>query len=432
MDHSTNNMVQSKIKTGHGSPKGFAHWLSKNQIALPLNLILGIFLTHIGVPRARSLTSKFFTLSYFNPATGRYAAGPDDGYFIVFCIALFTGIRAVLMQYVLGPLARRWGISKRKDVTRFSEQGWMLMYNSVFWSLGMYIYFNSPYFLNMEELWTNWPQRELSKLMKGYILAQCSYWTQQLLVVNIEARRKDYWQMIVHHLTTVSLIASAYAYHQTRVGNLILVLMDAIELIFPLAKCLKYLGFTTACDIVFGIFMVAWFLTRHVFYLMTCWSVYSDTPRLMPTSCYKGSADNIQGPFSVPDGWAYLEPFRDPEGTICMNDGIRFGFLGFLLLLHTVMIVWSVSIIQVAVRVLKGDNAEDVRSDEEDEEEEELLERDESLAIEEEVGVEEIDFEVWKRRTGVKGSTRSSGFTVPGHSDRKELLNRIGCEKQID
>lgn len=70
-------------------------------------------------------------------------------------------------------------------------------------------------------------------LVKFYTLAQGSYWTQQLIVVNIEARRHDYWQMIVHHFTTISLIASAYVYHQSRVTNLILVLMDAVELLFP-------------------------------------------------------------------------------------------------------------------------------------------------------------------------------------------------------
>lgn len=85
----------------------------------------------------------------------------------------------------------------------------------------------------MTELWTNWPQRELQGLVKGYILAQWSYWMQQLLVVNLEARRKDYWQMIVHHFATIALIAGAYAYHHSRIANLILVLMDVIELIFP-------------------------------------------------------------------------------------------------------------------------------------------------------------------------------------------------------
>ncbi|KAI0841333.1 longevity assurance proteins LAG1/LAC1 [Hypoxylon sp. FL0890] len=404
---------QRATKKGVGPLDNLTRWLFNNQTALSFNLIGLLFLAQVCLPRARPFTTKFFTLSYYNVETGKYASGHDDIYFIAFCTVLFTGIRAGLMQYVLGPLARHWGASSEKNVTRFSEQGWMLMYNSVFWSLGM---------------------RELDGLTKGYILAQWSYWIQQFLVVNIEARRKDYWEMIVHHFATTSLIASAYAYHQTRVANLILVLMDIIELIFPLAKCLKYVGFTTICDVIFGVFMVTWFVTRHVFYLMVCWSVYFDTPTLMPTACYKGKAGDLQGPLPVPNGWSYLlEPFRDPTGLICMSDGIRQGFLLFLLLLEVVMAMWFVLIIRVAIRVLKGDNADDVRSDEEDEVEvEEESEHEKLQMLEEEVGVESINFEVWKRRTGVKEASRSSALALPGHSDRKELLNRIGCEKQID
>ncbi|RYO97942.1 hypothetical protein DL765_010987 [Monosporascus sp. GIB2] len=281
--------------------------------------------------------------------TGEYAAGYDDFFSVTFLTVLLMGLRAACMEYVLVPLAKRWGISTRKEAIRFSEQGWMLTYYSVLWPLGLYIYYTSPYFLNMEELWTNWPQRELDGLMKGYILVQWAFWSQQVLVIHIETRRKDYWQILTHHFVTIALIAASYAYHHTRVGHVILVLMDVIELIFPLAKCLKYLGFTTACDVVFGVFMITWFISRHVFYPMVCWSIYADLPRLLRSACYRGTADNLQG-----------QP------------------------------------------------------------------------IEEEVGVEGIDLKQWERRSGVKGATSSTAISFSRHGDRKELLNRIGCEKQID
>lgn len=94
------------------------------------------------------------------------------------------------------------------------------------------------------------------------------------------------------------------------------------------------------------------------------------------------------------------------------------------------MIMWFVVIIRIAMRVLKGNSAEDLRSDEEGEEEE--FEYEEAQPLEEEVGVEAIDLKGWERRTGVKRAANSSSVSLPGHSDRKELLNRIGCEKQID
>lgn len=154
------------------------------------------------------------------------------------------------MEYVLAPIGKAKGITKRKDLTRFSEQAWLLVYYCVFWTLGavsldsilnyavyanmeQYIYYNSPYWLNLRELWTDWPNREMDGIMKGYALAQWAFWLQQIIVINIEERRKDHWQMFSHHIITTALISSCYFYHHTRVGNLILVIMDVVDLFLP-------------------------------------------------------------------------------------------------------------------------------------------------------------------------------------------------------
>jgi acyl-CoA-dependent ceramide synthase len=81
----------------------------------------------------------------------------------------------------------------------------------------------------------DWPQRELDGLAKGYMLVQWSFWVQQLLIIHIEDRRKDHWQMLCHHVLTIALISASYAYHHTRVGSLILVTMDIVDLVFPVS-----------------------------------------------------------------------------------------------------------------------------------------------------------------------------------------------------
>lgn len=44
------------------------------------------------------------------------------------------------MDYVLVPIARCMGLGKRKATIRFAEQAWLLIYYSVFWTLGMVCY----------------------------------------------------------------------------------------------------------------------------------------------------------------------------------------------------------------------------------------------------------------------------------------------------
>lgn len=50
------------------------------------------------------------------------------------------------------------------------------------------------------------------------------------MVINIEERRKDYWQMLTHHIVTTMLIFTSYGYHQTKVANLILCIMDVVDI----------------------------------------------------------------------------------------------------------------------------------------------------------------------------------------------------------
>jgi len=102
-----------------------------------VNLLLLIFLTHIFFPRARRRTSRFFHLSYYDSDNGLYGCGIDDLYFLAFWIVLFTGLRVLVMEYILDPIARFNGIKTRKGLVRFKEQAWLAMYCTGSWSLGM-------------------------------------------------------------------------------------------------------------------------------------------------------------------------------------------------------------------------------------------------------------------------------------------------------
>lgn len=108
---------------------------------LSVNLLLLLALTHTCFPRARTTTRKFFELSYYDAASGQYTQGWEDFHFVTFGIIVFTALRAATMDYVLKPLARMGGIQKKKATVRFAEQGWLLIYCSIFWTLGMVRHF---------------------------------------------------------------------------------------------------------------------------------------------------------------------------------------------------------------------------------------------------------------------------------------------------
>lgn len=92
---------------------------------------------HLLLPEYRPTTTKLFKISYHKPATDLYGKGKDDMYFVTFWIVMFTFLRATAMDYIFTPLARRGGISTKRGLTRFAEQAWLLVYYSIFWTLGM-------------------------------------------------------------------------------------------------------------------------------------------------------------------------------------------------------------------------------------------------------------------------------------------------------
>lgn len=78
------------------------------------------------------------------------------------------------------------------------------------------------------------------------------------------------------------------------------------------------------------------------------------------------------------------------------------------------MVIWSVFIIRVAMRVLKGSSAEDIRSDGEGEGEEEVGYDDAAQAID------------LKKKKKKRAAGSSSG------ANRQLFLNRIGEKQAID
>jgi acyl-CoA-dependent ceramide synthase len=92
---------------------------------------------------------------------------------------------------------------------------------------------------------------------------------------------------------------------------------------------LNYLRFRKACDVTFGVFLVVWFIARHVLYMTVCRSIVVDVPKTMPYGCF---ASTTGQQVSTDGGSAVLanvlQPFNDPDGLVCFNPVIRYGFLG--------------------------------------------------------------------------------------------------------
>lgn len=107
------------------------------------------------------------------------------------------------------------------------------------------------------------------------------YWS---LVVSqfFDVKRKDFWQMFVHHVVTLLLIALSWVCNLHRVGSLVLVIHDCADIFLEAAKITKYAGYQKLCDGVFAVFTVIWIATRLGFYPRIIYSTSIEAPSILP------------------------------------------------------------------------------------------------------------------------------------------------------
>lgn len=243
-------------------------------------------------------------------------------------------------------------MEKRKmhrSVLRFAEQGWALLCYSFQCGFGLYVHYKFPtkMWSPGEGIWSGYPTQHfpLPGPVKFYYLNETAFYIHGIFILTAEARRKDHVQMMSHHFIAIALMLLSYAWNFTRVGCLIMVLMDVCDVLLPLAKMIKYMGGSLSCDIVFGLFMLAWLVTRHVLFILVIISIHMDVPKY---NSYK---------------W-------DPQNGFYATVNICTGFVVLMGLLQLLQLIWFSTILRVAYRVLTGRGAEDARSDDEGEEDE--------------------------------------------------------------
>lgn len=276
--------------------------------------------------------------------------GIEDVYYVLFAIVWLTFARSVLVDHVLRNVAIKAHIRTKRAIARFVEQSWSIIYYTCSFAAGMYLFRQSDYWMSATNLWKGWPHYKIPVLTKAYYLVQLACWFQQIYVLHVEERRKDHYQMFTHHIITCALITGSYYYYYTRVGHVILILMDVVDIQLSLAKVFNYFEWRKLCDTTFGIFMLSWTVCRHGFYNYLVYTAMTSAIELIPTKCYteQETGDIIR----------------------CFTPAVHWTLVTLLCMLQVITIIWFGMIIRVAINVIRGSAAEDTRSDDESSEDE--------------------------------------------------------------
>ncbi|GAV52055.1 hypothetical protein ZYGR_0AG00460, partial [Zygosaccharomyces rouxii] len=333
-------------------------WLNYRELSYqhtwitPLIMISTVYASYLisGDYTPNNPLHMFVTISYQVGDTDQYAKGIKDLCFIFFYMIFFTFLREFLMDAVIRPLTLKLGVTSKHRIKRMMEQVYAIIYYGISGPIGLYLMYDSDlWFFETAPMYKTYPDFTNSFKYKFFYLGQASFWAQQaaVLVLQLEKPRKDYPELVFHHIVTLLLIWSSYVFHFTKMGLFVYVTMDISDFWLSLSKTVNYLDHPLT-PTVFIIFIFHWVYLRHWVNMRILWSVLTEFRTVgnyvlnFATQQYKC--------------WIFLP--------------IVFSLIAALQLVN---LYWMFLILRILYRLLKDNVRKDERSDSESDEEEELV-----------------------------------------------------------
>lgn len=215
----------------------------KHTWTFPLALLL-VFLSLYAIdPTESNIVHHFIFLSYEiqgdGPGSRQYGKGPWDVAFVAFYTIVLAFTRDFISQEILRPLALHYGLRSRGKQARFIEQTYTVLYCLLLGPAGLYVMSRTPvWYFDTRGMYEAFPHKTHEVCFKFYYLFQAAYWLHQALVMllGLEKRRKDFKELVAHHIVTVALIALSYRFHFTYMGIAVYVTHDISDMFLAVSE----------------------------------------------------------------------------------------------------------------------------------------------------------------------------------------------------
>ena len=232
--------------------------------------------------------------------------------------------------------AERWLRKRIQNDTptrseKLVETAWRAIYYLSMWSYGIIILYKKKWFWNTRYCWYDYPSHQVEDEIRSFYMIQLTfYWFLTLSQVYGDStkKRKDFYQMLLHHVATISLICFSWVLNMLRAGMLVLVLHDTADVFLEIAKMCKYAKWQKTCDAMFVLFTLSWIITRLYIY---------------------------------PKYVVYTTVFESAE--IVGLAPVYYVMNGFMILLQILHVIWTYYLLKAVVKVIKSNgNVQDERS----------------------------------------------------------------------
>ncbi|XP_076669385.1 ceramide synthase schlank isoform X1 [Andrena cerasifolii] len=172
---------------------------------------------------------------------------------------------------------------KPSTLTKFCENSWRCLYYTYSFLYGLIILWNKPWLWDINHCYYNYPYHPVSNDVWWYYMISMAFYWSLCFSQFFDVKRKDFWQMFIHHIAAIVLMCFSWVGNLTRIGSLVLLVHDCADIFLEAAKMAKYANYQKLCDCIFVIFTVLWIITRIGVYPF--WIIYSTSiqaPKIVP------------------------------------------------------------------------------------------------------------------------------------------------------
>ncbi|KAG5682574.1 hypothetical protein PVAND_011919 [Polypedilum vanderplanki] len=230
-------------------------------------------------------------------------------------------------------LRKRKAQNKSTTLEKFCENCWRCSFYSFNFLFGLYVMWNREWLWNLNVI-SNYPYHSIDNGILCYYNITAAFYISSSFTHFFETRRKDFWQMFIHHIITLALISISWICNGIRGGALIVFVHDIADILLESSKAAKYANAENLCNVIFVLFTIVWILTRLLIYGRIVFIGHFEFPKMYP-----------------------IYPLYYVFSALTIG----------LFLLH---LLWTYMIFQVANRLILTKKFDDVRSSTEDTESE--------------------------------------------------------------
>ena len=166
------------------------------------------------------------------------------------------------------PKRSKWG-----DKQKVSESVWKSLFFSTSLALGLLLTWRREWrwLYDYDALFASVPQLyrtgAVDRDLYWFNMFQMGFYVHSVVAhVFIETRRSDFAQMLVHHVVTLVLIGASFSLRFVAAGAIIVLVHDASDVLFEIAKLHVYSGDEWRANVWFAAWVLSWIGLRLVYF----------------------------------------------------------------------------------------------------------------------------------------------------------------------